>query len=80
MAAVSVPTGRSLIGKIAVALAVRSRARSGRPSKAAAFIADHTGTLAALGFADAAAWHAGTTWGLIATAVCVMVADFKLQG
>lgn len=80
MAAVSVPPGGSLIGKIAGVLSARSRARSGRPSKAAAFIADHTGTMAALGFADAAAWHAGTTWGLIASAVCVLVAEFKVRG
>jgi hypothetical protein len=80
MAAVTVPSGRSLIGKLALTFAARSRARSGRPSKAAAFIADHTGTFAALGFADAAAWHTGTTWGLIATAACVLVAEFKVRG
>jgi hypothetical protein len=80
MAAVTVPSGRSLIGKLALTFAARSRARSGRPSKAAAFIADHAGTFAALGFADAAAWHTGTTWGLIATAACVLVAEFKVRG
>jgi hypothetical protein len=80
MAAVTAPPGRSLIGKVALTLSARSRARSGRPSRAAAFIADHTGTVTALGFADAAAWHAGTTWGLVATAVCILVAEFKLRG
>ena len=80
MAAVTAPTGRSLVGKVALTLAARSRARSGRPSKAAAFLAEHTGTLAALGFADTAAWHAGTTWGLVATAACVLVAEFKVRG
>lgn len=80
MAAVTAPTGRSLIGKVALTLAARSKARNGRPSKAAAFLAEHTGTITALSFADAAAWHAGTTWGLIATAVCVVVAEFKVRG
>lgn len=80
MAAITAPTGRSLVGKVALALAARSRARNGRPSKAAAFLAEHTGTLAALGFGDAAAWHAGTTWGLVATAACVLVAEFKVRG
>jgi hypothetical protein len=80
MAAVTVPSGRSLIGKIAATLSARSRARTGRPSKAAAFLADHTGTIVALGFADSAAWHAGTTWGLVATAACVLVAEFKVRG
>jgi hypothetical protein len=80
MAAVTVPTGRSLIGKVVLTLQARSRARSGRPSKAAALLTDHTGTITALGFADTAAWHAGTTWGLVATAVCVLVAEFKVRG
>lgn len=80
MAAVTAPTGRSLVGKVALALTARSRARNGRPSKAAAFLADHTGTIAALGFADAAAWHAGETWGLIATAACIILAEFKVRG
>jgi hypothetical protein len=80
MAAVTALTGRSLFGKVALALAARSRARNGRPAKAAAFVAEHTGTLAALGFADAACWHWGTTAGLIGTAVCVLVAEFKVRG
>ena len=80
MAAVTAPSGHSLIGKVAATFSARSRARNGRPSKAAAFIADHTGTMTALGFADAAAWHAGTTWGLVATAVCILVAEFKVRG
>ena len=80
MAAVTAPSRGSLIGKVASVLAARSHARSGRPSKTAAFLTDHTGTLTALGFADAAAWHAGLTWGLVATAVCVLVAEFKVRG
>ena len=83
MAAVSAspaPSGHSLIGKIAGTFAARSRARTGRPSRIAAAIKDHTGTIAALGFADTAAWHTGETWGLIATAACILVAEFKMRG
>lgn len=78
-AAPRVPSG-SLLGKVAGVLQARSRARSGRPSRAAAFLADHTGTLAALGFADTACWHWGTGAGLIGTAVCILVAEFKVRG
>lgn len=80
MTAASVPSGRSLIGKVAGVFTARAKARNGRPSKVAAAIRDHTGTITALGFADTAAWHAGMTWGLVATAVCVLVAEFKVRG
>ena len=80
MAAVTVPGGRSLLGKVALTLQARSRARSGRPSRVAALIADHAGTLAALGFADAACWHWGSAAGLIGTAACILVAEFKVRG
>lgn len=80
MAAVTAPTGRSLIGKVALALAARSKARKDRPSKTAAFLAEHTGTMAMLGFADAAAWHTGTMWGLLATAACIAIGEFKVRG
>jgi len=73
-------TGKSLVGKVALALQARAAARGGKPSKAATFLQDHTGTLTALGFADTAAWHTGTTWGLVATAVCIVFAEFKVRG
>lgn len=72
--------GGSLLGKLAVVLQARAKARNGRPSRISAFIADHTGTLTALGFANAACWHWGTGAGLIGTAVCVLVAEFKVRG
>ncbi len=80
MAAVAAPSGRSLIGKVAAALQARSRRAAGRPSRAAAFLADHTGTLAALGFADTACWHFGAAAGLFGTAACILVAEFKVRG
>jgi hypothetical protein len=46
----------------------------------AALIADHAGTFAALGFADAACWHWGSAAGLIGTAACILVAEFKVRG
>lgn len=79
MAVVTAPSGRSLIGKLTSVLASRA-ARSRKPSRAAAFLADHTGTLAALGFADTACWHWGTGAGLIGSAVCILVAEFKVRG
>lgn len=79
MAAISAPSGRSLLGKIAVSLQSRAK-RTGRPSKAAAFIADHTGTMTALGFAVTAMWHLGPFWGWLGTGVAVLVAEFKVRG
>lgn len=81
MAAVTAPSGPrgSLLGRIVSGLHARSEARKGRPSHAAAFIADNIGTVAALGFADAAAWIHGDTYGLIATAVCILICDFKVR-
>lgn len=77
--AVPVPAGRSLIGKVAGVFAARAAARK-KPSKVAGFLADHTGTITALGFADTACWHWGDTVGLIGTAVCILVAEFKVRG
>ena len=79
MAAVTAPGSGSLLGKFARAAASRAAAKQ-RPSKVAAFLADHTGTMAALGFADSACWHWGTTAGLIGTAVAILVAEFKIRG
>lgn len=80
MVAVTAPAGRSLLGKLAVTLQARSRRATGRSSKVAAFITDHAGTIAALGFGDTAAWVHGETYGLIATAACILVAEFKVRG
>jgi len=85
MAAATAPsgsslTGKSLMGKLALRLQARAAARKGGPSKVAAFIADHTGTITALGFADTAAWHAGPIWGYAVGAVCIVVAEFKVRG
>lgn len=81
MAAVTAPqpSGRSLIGKVARNFAEKAQAKR-RPSRIAAFLADHTGTLGALGFADTACWHWGTAAGLIGTAACILVAEFKVRG
>lgn len=75
-----VPSGHSLLGKVAVALHARAAARRKGPSKVAAFLADHTGTITALGFMVTAAWHEGSFWGWLATGVAVLVAEFKIRG
>ena len=79
MAAVTAPGGRSLLGKLAGVAAARAAVKR-HPSRVAAFLADHTGTMTALGFADAACWHWGTAPGLIGTAVAILVAEFKIRG
>lgn len=80
MAAVSAPSSSgSLLGKVASVLRARASAKK-RPSRVAAFIADHTGTFAALGFADTACWHFSLATGLIGTAVAILVAEFKVRG
>lgn len=79
MAAVTAPSGRSLLGKIA-GLAGQRAAGKRRTSRVAAFIGEHALTMVALGFADTGMWHLGPVAGWIATAVSVLVADFKLQG
>lgn len=79
MAVASVPAGRSLLGHLRARLTVRA-ALKGRVSRAAAVIADHAGTMAALGFADAAAWQWGSFWGLLGTAVVIVLAEDKIRG
>lgn len=80
MAAVTAPSGRSLLGKIASAAASRAAARGRISSRAAAFITEHALTMVALGFADTGMWHLGPVAGWIATGVSVLIADFKFQG
>jgi len=72
-------TGKSLLGKVALALRARA-GRGGKPSRAAAFITDHTGTLTALGFMVTAMWHEGDFWGWLGTGVAVLVAELKIRG
>lgn len=79
MATVAASRRGSLLGKTVAALHARAAVRKGKPSRLGAFISDHTGTLAALGFADAAAWHTSTTYGLVATAACILIAEFKVR-
>lgn len=80
MTAVAPAARGSLLGKVAGVLHARAQARKGAPSRLGGFVTDHTGTLTALGFADTACWHWCTTAGLIGTAVCVLVAEFKVRG
>lgn len=81
MAAVSAPapTGRSLIGKVVLVLSARSRARTGHASKAAAFIADHIGTMAALAAGDTGMFHIGRPEGWIGLCVAIVIAEFKVR-
>lgn len=81
MAAASVPlTGRSLLGKVAVALHARARMKKRGTSQLAVFITDHIGTMAALGLVDAGLWHWSDIAGFIGAGVCVLVAELKIRG
>lgn len=81
MAAASVPlTGRSLLGKTAVALQALARVRKRGPSRLAAFVTDHIGTVAALGLVDTGLWHWSQIAGFIGAGVCVLVAELKIRG
>jgi hypothetical protein len=82
MAAAAVPlTGRSLLGKAAVALHALARMKKKEgPSRLAVFITDHIGTVAALGLVDAGLWHWSDIAGFIGAGVCVLVAELKIRG
>ncbi len=79
MAAVTVPPGRSLLGHVRARLQLRAAAKD-KASRAARVIADHAGTMAALGFAATAMWHLGPFWGLLGTAVGIVIAEDKIRG
>jgi hypothetical protein len=72
-------TGKSLLGKVALLARARARERRG-PSRLAAFIADHVGTVAALGLVDAGLWHVDRPAGWIGAGVALLVADLKIRG
>ena len=73
-------TGRSLLGKVALALQARARRRAGQPSKLALAIQDHSGTITALGLIDTGLWHTGSVAGWIGLGVSVLVAELKIRG
>lgn len=80
MAVASAPlSGRSLLRHAVARLQVRAQVK-GHASRAAKVIGDHAGTMAALGFADTAMWHLGTFWGLLGTAVAIIIAEDKIRG
>jgi len=79
MVAAAAPSRGSLLGKVGGVLHARSQARKGQPSRVGAFVTDHVGTVTALGFAVTACWHFGDAAGLGATAVAIIVAEFKIR-
>lgn len=88
VAAVPVPSGRSLLGKASDALAGRRASRGRRPSALAAFAAvarEHVVTFAALASFDLGAFqvhvpHLGSAPGLLAVCVSLLAADFAVRG
>ena len=79
MAAVTAPPRGSLLGHFRAKLQLRAAAK-GHASRAAKVVGDHAGTMAALGFADTAMWHLGMFWGLLGTAVAIIIAEDKIRG
>lgn len=88
MAAVSVPPGRSLFGKVRETLTARRPARPGRPAALAAAMAkarEHVVTVAALGAFDLGAFqvhipHLGAAPGWAALGISLLLADFAVRG
>lgn len=87
MAAVTAPAGRSLLGKMTLTFQARSRARSGRPSRAAVFLAgvrEHVVTVAALAAADFGAFqvhvpHLGSAPGWVTLCASLLLLDFSVR-
>jgi hypothetical protein len=88
VAAVTVPSGRSLLGKVAASLSARRHARGAGPSAAAAFLAKaraHLTTVAALAAFDLGAFqlnipHCGSAPGLAAVCVSLLLLNFAVEG
>jgi len=84
MAAVTAPTGHSLLGKIRDALAARRPAKPGRLAAFAAKAREHVVTVAALGAFDLGAWqvhvpHLGTFPGWAALGVSLLLLEFAVS-
>ena len=79
MAATAVPSGRSLLGKVAVSAAARAAGKR-RASKLAAVMGDHVTTFAALAAADVGLWHVGDVAGWLGLAAGLLIAEFKVRG
>lgn len=83
MAAVTAPSGRSLLGKARETWAARRAATSGRPSVLTAVLAktrEHVVTVAALASADFGAFHWGNGVGFVVTGVSALLLDFAVRG
>lgn len=82
MAAASVP-GSSLIGKL---ISARQRPAQGvrKPSRLAAFVADHLATMVMLGVGDEGLWHVpwhlGPVTGPLGLMAAIGLAEFKVRG
>lgn len=80
MAAVTVPAGHSLLGKIAGVASVRARLK-GRTSKLGAAVSEHLMTVAAFGAGVADAFlHGGTLWGLAVLVPSLLILDYAIRG
>ena len=77
---VTLPSGRSLLGKASAALQARKRARSARTAAVVAVVREHVGTVAALVSVDLGAFHWGPGVGFLAVGASMLAADFAVRG
>jgi hypothetical protein len=83
VAAVTVPSGGSLLGKAVSGFQARRKARGGRPGQVAAVVAkarEHVLTVAALAAADLGAFHWGAGVGWLVTGASLLALDFAVRG
>jgi hypothetical protein len=76
--------GRSLIGRLIDARQPKAPGAVRRPSRLAAFVADHLATLVLLAVGDEGLWHVpwhlGPVTGPLGAALAIGLAEFKIRG
>jgi hypothetical protein len=79
LAAVPVPSRRSLLGAVLGGLQARAKARN-TTSRLAAAVQQHAMTFAGLAAVDVGMFHIGPVAGWVSVGVSILLADFKIQG
>jgi hypothetical protein len=79
LAAVPVPSRRSLLGAVLGGLQARAKTRN-TTSRLAAAVQQHVMTFAGLAAVDVGMFHLGPVAGWVSVGVSVLLADFKIQG
>jgi hypothetical protein len=80
VAAVTVPSGGSLLGKAGAAFRARRKTRQGQVTAVLAKAREHVLTVAALAAADLGAFHWGAGVGWLVTGASLLALDFAVRG